>query len=205
MDREIILFKADDIELQVKITPDEETVWLTQDQMAELFDKDRSVIGRHISNIFKEGELEEDTSVQILHGSNLENHRPPQYYNLDVIISVGYRVKSKRGIQFRRWANSVLKDYILKGYAVNNNRMAQLGEVIRIMKRTENSLDAKQVLSVIERYSVALALLDDYDHQTMKRPKGNDATYVLSYEECRDIIDHMKFSADHRRIEETGP
>ena len=93
MDREIILFKADDIELQVKITPDEETVWLTQDQMAELFDKDRSVIGRHISNIFKEGELEEDTSVQILHGSNLENHRPPQYYNLDVIISVGYRVK----------------------------------------------------------------------------------------------------------------
>mgnify|MGYP002538388639 FL=1 len=154
------------------------------------------VIGRHISNIFKEGELEEDTSVQILHGSNLENHRPPQYYNLDVIISVGYRVKSKRGIQFRRWANSVLKDYILKGYAVNNNRMAQLGEVIRIMKRTENSLDAKQVLSVIERYSVALALLDDYDHQTMKRPKGNDATYVLSYEECRDIIDHMKFSAD---------
>ena len=196
MDREIILFKADDIELQVKITPDEETVWLTQDQMAELFEKDRSVIGRHISNIFKEGELEEDTSVQILHGSNLENHRPPQYYNLDVIISVGYRVKSKRGIQFRRWANSVLKDYILKGYAVNNNRMAQLGEVIRIMKRTENSLDAKQVLSVIERYSVALALLDDYDHQTMKRPKGNDATYVLSYEECRDIIDHMKFSAD---------
>ena len=196
MDREIILFKADDIELQVKITPDEETVWLTHDQMAELFDKDRSVIGRHISNIFKEGELEEDTSVQILHGSNLENHRPPQYYNLDVIISVGYRVKSKRGIQFRRWANSVLKDYILKGYAVNNNRMAQLGEVIRIMKRTENSLDAKQVLSVIERYSVALALLDDYDHQTMKRPKGNDATYVLSYEECRDIIDHMKFSAD---------
>lgn len=123
MDREIILFKADDIELQVKITPDEETVWLTQDQMAELFDKDRSVIGRHISNIFKEGELEEDTSVQILHGSNLENHRPPQYYNLDVIISVGYRVKSKRGIQFRRWANSVLKDYILKGYAVNNNRI----------------------------------------------------------------------------------
>ena len=188
MDREIILFKADDIELQVKITPDEETVWLTQDQMAELFDKDRSVIGRHISNIFKEGELEEDTSVQILHGSNLENHRPPQYYNLDVIISVGYRVKSKRGIQFRRWANSVLKDYILKGYAVNNNRMAQLGEVIRIMKRTENSLDAKQVLSVIERYSVALALLDDYDHQTMKRPKGNDATYVLSYEECSDDV-----------------
>ena len=193
---DMIIYTTEDGLTKVETTFDGDTVWLSIDQMAELFDKDRSVIGRHISNIFKEGELEEDTSVQILHGSNLENHRPPQYYNLDVIISVGYRVKSKRGIQFRRWANSVLKDYILKGYAVNNNRMAQLGEVIRIMKRTENSLDAKQVLSVIERYSVALALLDDYDHQTMKRPKGNDATYVLSYEECRDIIDHMKFSAD---------
>ncbi len=85
------------------------------------------------------------------------------------------------------------KKCVLKGYAVNHNRMNQLGEVIRIMKRTENSLDAKQVLSVIERYSVALDLLDDYDHQTMKRPKGNEATYVLSYEECRKIIDHMKY------------
>ncbi len=195
MDREIILFKADDIELQVQVTPDQDTVWLTQEQMSELFDTARSSIAYHIGNIFKEKELDKNTSVEIFDRSP-ENHRPPQYYNLDVIISVGYRVKSKRGIQFRRWANSVLKDYILKGYAVNNNRMAQLGEVIRIMKRTENSLDAKQVLSVIERYSVALDLLDDYDHQTMKRPKGNDATYVLSYEECRDIIDHMKFSAD---------
>ncbi len=83
----------------------------------------------------KEGELKEDTSVQILHGSKLDSHRPPQYYNLDVIISVGYRVKSKRGIAFRRWTNAVLKDYILNGYAVNNNRMAQLGEVIQIMKK----------------------------------------------------------------------
>jgi hypothetical protein len=102
------------------------------------------------------------------------------FYNLDVIISVGYRVKSKRGVEFRKWANSVLKQYILQGYAVNNNRIAQLGEVIQIMKRTENSLDSKQVLTVIEKYSEALNLLDSYDHQNMKRPKGNATTCTLS-------------------------
>ena len=115
------------------------------------------------------------------------------YYTLDFIISVGYRVKSKRGVEFRRWANSVLKQYILQGYAVNDKRIAQLGEVIKIMKRTENTLDSRQVLTVIEKYSAALELLDSYDHQSMNRPKGNDATYVLSYEECMDVISHMRF------------
>lgn len=115
------------------------------------------------------------------------------YYTLDVIISVGYRVKSKRGVEFRRWVNSVLKQYILQGYAVNDKRIAQLGEVIKIMKRTENTLDSRQVLTVIEKYSAALELLDSYDHQSMNRPKGNDATYVLSYEECMDVISHMRF------------
>lgn len=115
------------------------------------------------------------------------------YYTLDVIISVGYRVKSKRGVEFRRWANSILKQYILQGYAVNDKRIAQLGEVIKIMKRTENTLDSRQVLTVIEKYSAALELLDSYDHQSMNRPKGNDATYVLSYEECMDVISHMRF------------
>ena len=125
-----------------------------------------------------------------------EVERNIEHYNLDMIISVGYRVKSTRGVQFRKWANSIIKQYIIQGYAVNTSRMNQLGEVIRIMKRTENSLDAKQVLSVIEKYSLALDLLDDYDHQTMKRPDGNKAVYILSYEECRQIIDSMKFSAD---------
>lgn len=115
------------------------------------------------------------------------------YYTLDVIISVGYRVKSKRGVEFRRWANSVLKQYILQGYAVNDKLIAQLGEVIKIMKRTENTLDSRQLLTVIEKYSAALELLDSYDHQSMNRPKGNDATYVLSYEECMDVISHMRF------------
>ena len=111
-----------------------------------------------------------------------------------MIISVGYRVKSVRGVQFRKWANNVLREYIIKGYAVNHNRMNQMGEVIRIMKRTEQELDAKQVLSVIERYNTALDLLDDYDHQRMKRPKGTEAVYILSYEECRTVIDSMKFA-----------
>ena len=115
------------------------------------------------------------------------------FYSLDVILGVGYRVNSKRGIAFRKWANSVLKQYIMQGYAINSRRMNQLGEVLRIMKRTENRLDANQVLSVIEKYSVALDLLDDYDHQAMKRPKGNDAIYILTYEECRSIINQMKF------------
>lgn len=113
-----------------------------------------------------------------------------------MIISVGYRVKSKRGIEFRRWANAVLKDYIIKGYVVNHNRMNQLNEVIRVMKRIEDSLDTKQVLTVIERYNTALDLLDAYDHQNMTKPKGNQATYVLTYEECRGVIESMKFSEE---------
>ena len=122
--------------------------------------------------------------------------RKPRVYNLDMILSVGYRVNSKRGIEFRKWANTVLKDYIFRGYAVNDNRMKQLGEVVRLMKRTQESLDSKQVLTVIENYSRALELLDDYDHQTMKRPKGTSSTYVLTYEECRRVIDQMKYGKE---------
>lgn len=191
--KEIVLFTDNDVQLEVPITPERETVWLTQDQMSELFDTARSSIAYHISNIFKEGELNKDSSVEIFDRTINKASRPPQYYNLDVIISVGYRVKSKRGVAFRKWANSILKQYILQGYAVNNERINQLGEVIRIMKRTENSLDSKQVLSVIEKYSTALELLDSYDHQNMKRPSGNQAIYILSYEECRKLIDAMRF------------
>ncbi len=193
---QIVLFEDENIKLQVPVSPEQETVWLTLDQMASLFEKDRSVIGRHVRNIFKEGELDENTSGQILPESIGENHRPTKVFNLDVIISVGYRVKSKRGIAFRKWANSVLKEYLLKGYAVNQNRLNQLDQVLQIMKRTQNSLDAKQVLSVIERYNTALDLLDDYDHQTMKRPSGKDAIYHLEYDECRKLIDEMKFASD---------
>ncbi len=119
-----------------------------------------------------------------------------EYYNLDMIISVGNRVKSKRGVEFRKWANSVLKQYILEGYSVNQKRLADLGQMLKLMKRTETSLDAKQVLTVIERYGEALNLLDAYDHQNMKRPKGNAATHVLTYEECRKVIESMRFGAE---------
>ena len=138
-----MLFKDGAIEIDVNITPDRETVWLTQEQMSELFDTARSSVAYHIGNIFKEGELDKNTSVEIFDRSIEKASRPPTYYNLDVIISVGYRVKSKRGIAFRKWANTVLKDYILKGYAVNNNRISQLNEVVRIMKRTDQMLYQK--------------------------------------------------------------
>ncbi len=190
--KELVIFETKDHAVKLEVPVNEETVWLTQEQMSKLFDTARSSIAYHISNIFKEKELEESTSVEIFDRS-ANSSRPPKFYNLDVIISVGYRVKSKRGVEFRKWANSVLKQYILQGYAVNNHRIAQLGKVIKIMKRTEDSLDGKQILSVIEKYSDALEMLDSYDHQTMTRPKGKPATYALDYEECMQVISQMRF------------
>jgi prophage maintenance system killer protein len=191
---ELVLFKDGDVSLEVPVIPEEDTVWLSQAQMVELYSRDVSVISRHIRNIFKEGELDKESNLHFLQIANAD--RPVAFYSLDVIISVGYRVKSHRGIAFRKWANRVLKQYILRGYAVNDNRMKQLGEVVRLMKRTQESLDSKQVLTVIENYSRALELLDDYDHQTMKRPKGTSSTYVLTYEECRRVIDQMKYGKE---------
>ena len=194
---DIVIFETEDNQVKLPVTVEDETVWLNRNQMSELFDRDVKTIGKHINNALKE-ELSVDNStvakfatVQI--EGEREVERNIEYYSLVVIISVGYRVKSKRGVEFRRWANSVLKQYILEGYAVNDSRIKQLGEVIRIMKRTENELDSKQVLSVIEKYSNALDLLDSYDHQNMTRPKGNEATYVLQYEECMDVIQSMRF------------
>lgn len=194
--KELILFESQDKAVVLPVQMKDDTVWLTQEQMSELFDTARSSIAYHIGNIFKEGELEKDTSVEIFDRSKGAANRPPKYYNLDVIISVGYRVKSKRGVEFRKWANKVLKDYILKGYAVNDQRLAQLGDVVKLLKRAQRSLDTEQILTVVERYSEALDLLDDYDHQTMKRPEGNQATYVLTYEECRKVIDQMRFGSE---------
>lgn len=151
MRTELITFKDGTLELNVPVSWEQETVWLTRSQMAELFDRDVKTIGKHINNALKE-KLDHSTvaifaKVQMEGGREVE--RNIEHYNLDMIISVGYRVKSTRGVQFRKWANSVLKQYILQGYAVNSNRIAQLGEVIQIMKRTQNALDSKQVLNVI--------------------------------------------------------
>ena len=194
MENELVLFETKDEQVKLNVKLSEDTVWLTQQQMLILFDRDQSVISRHINNVFRECEVEEKSNMHFLHIANSD--KPIKYYSLDVIISVGYRVKSRRGVEFRRWANSVLKDYILKGYAVNNNRISQLNEVVRIMKRTDGMLDAKQVLSVVEQFTVALDLLDDYDHQRISKPKGNNSTYVLTYEECKEVIVNMKFTAD---------
>lgn len=197
---EIILYETSDHSVKLNVNTDGDTVWLSMEQLTDLFERDKSTISRHIRNVFKEGELERAATVAKFATVQTEGDREItryiEYYNLDVIISVGYRVKSQRGVEFRKWANMVLKDYIIKGYAVNNKRIEQIGEVIRIMKRAENQLDAKQVLSVIEKFNAALDLLDDYDHQTMKKPTGSKAVYVLVYDECRKVINEMKFSSD---------
>lgn len=191
---EIILFETEDRKISLPVMVKDETVWLNRNQLSELFERDIKTIGKHINNALKE-ELSGQNTVVAKFATTASDGKKymVEHYNLDVIISIGYRVKSKRGIEFRRWANCVLKEYIIKGYAVNHNRMNQLNEVIRVMKRAENSLDTKQVLTVVERYSQALELLDAYDHQNMERPKGNKATYILTYEECRKVIDNMKF------------
>lgn len=190
-EKEIVLFETEDKKITFPVEVKDETVWLSVSQMAQLFDREESNIRRHVLNVFKENEVDENNNVHFLHVNNVK--KPVPFYSLDVIISVGYRVKSQRGVEFRRWANSILKQYILQGYAINQSRIQQLGEVIRIMKRTENTLDGKQILSVIERYNTALDLLDAYDHQTMNRPKGNEATYVLTYEECIEVIQNTRF------------
>ena len=189
--KDIVIFETADKIISLPVSVISDTVWLSANQMAVLFERDEKTIRKHINNVFTESEVDRENNTQKMRVDGVKQLVP--FYTLDVIISVGYRVKSKRGVEFRLWANSVLKEYIIKGYAVNHNRMNQLNEVIRVMKRVENSLDTKQVLTVVECYSQALDLLDAYDHQNMARPKGNEATYVLTYEECRKVIDEMKF------------
>lgn len=201
MDNELVIFEDDEIKLEVPISAKDETVWLNRQQMATLFNRDIKTIGKHIKNAINE-ELSGTSTVAKFATVQLEGTRQVErlieYYNLDVIISVGYRVKSKHGVAFRKWANSVLKEYIIKGYAINQQRLNQLNQVLRIMKRSETALDAKQVLTVVERYNKALDLLDDYDHQKLEKPKGSKTTYILTYEECRKVIDEMKFSSDSK-------
>lgn len=192
--KELVIFETKDHAVKLEVPVNEETVWLTQAQMASLFQTTKQNISLHVNNCFREKELDKNSVVKdFLTTASDGKQYKTKFYSLDVIISVGYRVKSKRGVEFRKWANSVLKQYILQGYAVNSHRIAQLGEVIKIMKRTEDSLDGMQILSVIEKYSDALEMLDSYDHQTMTRPKGNPATYTLDYEECMQVISQMRF------------
>ena len=195
---EIILFENQGVKLEVNLK--EDTVWLTQAQMGILFDVKQSTLSEHINNIFKEGELEEKTSIGISDKSS--GGRKSKIYNLDVIISVGYRVKSKNGVIFRQWANKVLKDYMLKGYAVNQKRLEYLEKTIklidianRIDERLEGN-DAKEILKVIGDYSKALDLLDDYDHRTLKKIEGNTDERKIKYEDCINIINKLRFNEE---------
>lgn len=192
MKNEILFFDSSDGKVAIPVTTDKKTVWLTRNQIAELFGRDVKTIGKHINNALKE---ELDPTVVAKFATTAADGKTYQteHYNLDMIISVGYRVHSSRGVEFRRWANDVLKKYIIDGYAVNQKRLQQLGDAVHLMKRVGNSLDSKQVLTVVGKYSEALSLLDSYDHQNMTRPKGNEAVYVLTYEECRKVIDEMRF------------
>ena len=198
---QLVLFKSKDGQVSLPVTLERETVWLSQRQMADLFGKDRTVIGRHIRNAIDEGEVDEEVvcanfAHTTRHGA-MEGRTQLQnviYYNLDVVISVGYRVKSQRGVEFRRWATSVLRDYLLKGAAVNEMRLRQLGQAVEVMKRVSNRLDAEQVLDVVKTYSSALDLLDAYDHQTVGKPKARSRSVELTYADCRAFIDSMKFA-----------
>ena len=195
-ENEIVLFETEDEKVKLSVPIQNETVWLTQDQMSELFDTARSSIAYHIGNIFKEKELERDTSVEIFDRSK-NSSRPPQYYNLDVIISVGYRVKSRRGIEFRRWANKVLKDYIIKGYAINDKRLEALQKTVEIqakMLATAIEGDSDEVLRAVNLYTQALTLLDQYDHQSLEKPEGNQPIYRITYADCRAMVDRMEDS-----------
>ena len=197
---EIILFENQKVKLEVNMQ--DETVWLSLDQMAQLFDRDKSVISRHIKKVLEE-ELD-DNAVVAKFATTAKDGKTYQvdYYNLDMIISVGYRVKSQNGIIFRKWANKVLKDYMIKGYAVNQKRLEYLEKTIKLIdiaNRIDEKLDnndAKEILRVIGSYSKALDLLDDYDHRTLLKPKGNNSQKRIKYEDCLEIINRLKFNEE---------
>lgn len=191
----IVTFKDEQLELEVNISPEEDTVWLTQAQMVDLFSRDQSVIARHIRNIFKEREIDEKSNMHFLHIANSD--KPVKMYSLDVIISVGYRVKSPRGVLFRKWATNILKQYLTEGFAINEKRLAVLNKTVQIQSNIIGGLvgiDAEDVLKVVHEYSRSLELLDAYDHQCVAIPEGSKCSYLLKYGECMKLIKSMEFS-----------
>ncbi len=206
MKNEIILFENQNVKLEVNMK--DESVWLNREQLAMLFDRDIKTIGKHINNALKE-ELSDEVVVAkfatttqhgAIEGKN-QTHMV-DYYNLDMIISVGYRVKSQNGVIFRKWANKVLKDYLLKGYAVNQKRLEYLEKTIKLIDiagRIDTELkgtEAQEIIKVINSYSNALNLLDDYDHKRITKPNGTKDNKKITYEDCMDIVNKLKFNSD---------
>lgn len=196
--QEIALFSSSDGEISLPVTVDVEkdTVWLTQSQMSKLFDRSVGVISRHIKNVFEGKELDKGSNLHFLQIANSD--KPVAHYSLDVIISVGYRVKSQRGVEFRRWATNVLRRFIMDGHVENDERMRQLGIVTKIIERLPGKLESRQILDIVESYTNALQLLDAYDHKAVARPKGTAGTYMLDYDECMALIAQMRphFASD---------
>lgn len=199
MKNEIILFENQSVKLEVNMK--DETVWLNREQLAILFDRDIKTIGKHINNALNE---ELDNSVVAKFATTAKDGKTYQveYYNLDMIISVGYRVKSQNGIVFRKWANKILKDYMLKGYAINQRRLEYLEKTVKLIdianrvdEKFENS-DAKEILKVIGKYSKALDLLDDYDHKSLEKPKGSNSEKQIKHDDCIKIINKLRFNEE---------
>lgn len=202
MKNEIILFENQNVKLEVNMQ--DETVWLNTEQMAKLFDRDYKTIRKHINNALTE-ELDNSSVAKfatVQREGTRDVTRDIEYYNLDVIISVGYRVKSNNGVLFRKWANKVLKDYLIKGYAINSKRLEYLEKTVKLVdiaSRIEQKLDgseAQSIIKVINTYASALSLLDDYDHKRITKPNGTTNTKKITYEECMNIISKLKFNSD---------
>lgn len=193
---EIVLFESSDAEVRLPVSLEDDTVWLSQAQMAELFGRTQPVIARHIGNVFSDGEVERESNMHYLHISSSE--RPVAFYSLDVIISVGYRVKFQRGVEFRRWATDVLRRYVLKGHVESERRLRQLGMVAKVIERIPDDVGAREILDIVESYTIAFDLLDQFDRSTVKRSRGRSATFRLDHDECVALIKKMRgrFSSD---------
>ena len=210
---DIIIFNDEDICLEVNFDKENDTVWLTQRQMSDLFDVTTDNIGLHIKNILSSGELDITTTEEysvVQQEGNRKVKRTIKFYNLDMIISVGYRVNSKKGILFRKWASNILKKYLIEGYVVNEKRLSYLEKqinLISIASRLDDKLitdEGNKILETIINYNKALSLLDDYDHQTISKPDGTLGCYRITYAECRKIIDSMKFKSTIFGVEKDG-
>lgn len=195
---ELAIFQTRDGTISLPVSIDKETVWLNRNQLATLFDRDVKTIGKHINNALKE-ELDDRDSVVAKYATTASDGKQYQveHYNLDMILSVGYRVRSNRGIEFRRWANSVLKDYIIQGYAKNDTRLRQIGGLIQVFKRTTNLIESSEILGLLENYALALDMLDRYDKQDIQKPQGTQETASpLTYQECMALIHAMRQQED---------